>query len=142
MSEAMELREWAALARKSIEPGFGRDELGRPLSAGACLHACLVVVLVLRRFGRGRPTVRGGSGNEGALDTAGVWRGHYWVEVQMPSGTHFVVDVTADQFGYDAIVVMPLDSASSRYRVGPQAEVDEAFAELVDEYDCLDMIAS
>ena len=89
--------------------------------------------MLMRRFGRGVPAVRGGSDGAGALDTSGNWCGHYWVETKMPSGSTFIVDVTADQFGHAAVVVMPLDAASARYRSAAQADVDEAFAELVAE---------
>lgn len=138
----LELQELAELARRSIEPGLQGDGSDGPKSAGACLHACLVVVMLLKRFGRGTPVVRGGSGGAGALDTFGQWRGHYWVEVQTPNGQTFVVDVTADQFGHDAVIVMPINVASERYRTGPQREVDEAFADLANEFNCRDMVAA
>lgn len=141
-SETNELHELAVLARRSIEPGLLRDGAGRPVSAGTCLHACLVVAMLLRRFGRGVPAVRGGSAGYGALDTSGEWRGHYWVEAQMKSGSIFVVDVTADQFGHEAVVVLPLSQSSERYRNGPQCEVDEAFEELANEFNCRDLFAA
>lgn len=142
MSEATELQEIGNLARRSIEPGLLGDGSGGPKSAGACLHACLIVVMLLTRFGHGKPVVRGGSDDAGALDTSGKWRGHYWVEVQTLSGPSFVVDVTADQFGHEAVAVMPLSLASERYRKGPQCEVDEAFAELANEFSCRDIVAA
>lgn len=138
-SEQHELQELASLARRSIEPGLLGNGSDGPKSAGACLHACLVVVMLVKQFGRGIPVVRGGSDGAGALDSSGKWCGHYWVEIQMPSSSKFVMDITADQFGYAPIVVMPLNAASLRYCKGPQTEVDEAFAELVAEFCCKDL---
>lgn len=142
MSEIADLKELASLARRSIEPGLPIDGSGRPLSTGSCLHACLIVVMLLKRFGNGKAAVRGGSDGAGALDTSGKWRGHYWVEARTPSGQTFVVDVTADQFGHESVVVMPLGVSSGRYRKGPQCEVDEAFTELANEFSCRDMVAA
>lgn len=135
---AIELLALARMARRSIEPGLARDDAGRLISQGACLHACVVVAVLLRRFSQSVPTVRGGSA--GALDTCGQWRGHYWIETTEPSGARFVVDVTADQFGHEAVVVLPLDQASGRYRPGPQSEVAEAFSDLAAEFNCLDLL--
>lgn len=142
MSEIVALREIADVARRSIEPGLQTDDTGVCTSAGACLHACLVVVMLLTKFGNCTPTVRGGPDGAGALDMFGNWRGHYWVEIQTRSGAMFVVDITADQFGHDAVVVLPLDETSERYRKGPQREVDEAFAELVNKFNCRDVVAA
>lgn len=141
-SELKDLQELAVLARRSIEPGLQDDQSGGARSSGACLHACLVVVVLLRRFGRGVPVVRGGSGSvaEGAIDATGQWRGHYWVVVQVPGGSEFVVDITADQFGYESVIVMPLEASSGRYRSGSQIDVDTAFNDLAVELDCEDLI--
>ena len=135
-----ELQKLAILARRLIEPGFIQD------STGACLHACFVVVFLLKKFGsefgHARPMVRGGAGshNEGALDTFGNWHGHYWVEVRVMDGSAFVIDVTADQFGHAPVVVMPLGSASNFYRAGPQPEVDEAFENLKEQLNWKDIV--
>ncbi len=142
MNEIAELREIAYVARRSIEPGLQADGSGSYKSAGACLHACLIVVMLFTNFGNFIPTVRGGSDGAGAFDTLGNWRGHYWVEIKASSGAMFVVDVTADQFGHDAVVVLPFDEASERYRKGPQAEVDEVFADLLNEYNYRDVVAA
>lgn len=139
MREIDELQELASLARQSLEPGLPRGAASAPNSAGACLHACLVLVVLIKRFGRGVPSIRGGSVGAGARDTLGQWRGHYWTVVRMPGGSEFVVDITADQFGHEPVVVMPLSAASDRYRYGPQAEVDAAFAEIAGEYGCEDL---
>lgn len=43
MHEASELHASAGLARRSIEPGLQADAEGMPVSAGACLHASMVL---------------------------------------------------------------------------------------------------
>jgi hypothetical protein len=141
MAEKNELHDIAILARRSIEPGLPTDGAGNPISKGACLHACLVVSMLLLRFTCVIPTVRGGSAGSGALDTTGQWCGHYWVEAQMGSGSTFVVDVTADQFGYEPVVVLPLSQSNERYRKGAQWEVDELFKDLVNDFQCRDLFA-
>lgn len=137
-----DVTELAISARRSIEPGLPSDGVGSLLSAGACLHACLVVVMLCKRFGQGVPAVRGGADRAGALDMSGRWCGHYWVEVQMPSGSTFVVDVTADQFGYEPVVVLPISQSMGRYRKGSQREVDDAFSKLASEMNCRDLVAA
>lgn len=128
----------AKLARRSIEPGLATDATGAVVSAGSCLYASFVVVMLINRFGRGRAVVRGGGHAEaGARDVNGVWHGHYWADVSLPEGDGFTVDITADQFGYEPIVVLPLDSARLRYRPGPQCEVDAALEVLAQEIDAL-----
>lgn len=143
MKTSDELRQFAALARRSVEPGLQHDAAGRAISAGSCLHASLIFVLLLRRFGRGTARIRGGGPpTAGCLDRTGALRGHYWVDVLSLEGDAFVVDVTADQFGYEPVVVLPLPESLQRYRPGPQDEVDEAFGEVVAEYGCRDLLAA
>jgi len=138
MSTKITLVELAHVARRSIEPGMPHHG-ATAASEGTCLHATLIFVALMRRFsaGMGSVTVRGGHG--GALDVSGVWRGHYWAEV-IWEGAPFVVDITADQFGYEPVVVMPLLQSRSRYRPGPQKPVDEAFREVAEEFGCLDLV--
>ena len=143
MSKLYDLRDLAGLARRSIDPGLATDATGVRISAGACLHASLVVVMLVSRFGCGRAVVRGGGdAGAGARDVQGAWHGHYWVEVVLPVDGAFVVDVTADQFGYEPVVVLPLMLAQDRYRPGPQREVDEAVEGLTQEFGCQDLIAA
>ena len=143
MTTSDELRQFAALARRSVESGLQQDDAGQPISAGSCLHASLVCILLLRRFGRGTACIRGGGPPAaGCLDASGELRGHYWVDVLTPEGEAFVVDVTADQFGYESVVVLDQLDSLHRYRPGPQAEVDEAFGGLAVEYGCRDLLAA
>lgn len=132
----------ANAARRLLEPGLQVDLVGQPVSDGSCLYAALLVVMLMARYGSGRATVRGGGPNQaGARDVGGALRGHYWVEVQTPDGGEFVVDVTADQFGFEPVVVLPLKQSRERYLPGPQDEVDAAFTELAEEFGCRDLIA-
>lgn len=135
-----QLKKIANLARRSLEPGLPKGTDHKPNSAGACLHACILLMLLLKKYGHGLPSVRGGSDGCGARDTTGQWRGHYWTVVRMSSGSEFLVDITADQFGYEPVVVMPLDEASDRYRDGPREDVDAVFKELSAEYGCQDLV--
>lgn len=140
MSAKPSLYELAHLARRSIEPGLPADADGVSKSAGSCLHAALVVILLCKRFGGYTAVVRGGS--EGARDTQGVWRGHYWVEAHVPAEGVFVVDITADQFGYEPVVVLALELARHRYQPGLQRDVDEAIEDLAQEFQCGDLVAA
>lgn len=71
--------------------------------------------------------IRGGGGlAEGILDTTGNWRGHYWVEVSASRASALVVDITADQFGWDPVRILALPKARDVYRPGEQADVDAA----------------
>lgn len=135
-----DLFELARVARRSIEPGFPVSADGVARSAGTCLHAALIVILLCKQFSGYHAVVRGGP--EGACDTQGVWRGHYWAEVQVPDAGAFVVDITADQFGYESVVVLPLEQAQDRYRPGLQPEVNEAVEDLCHELQCFDLVAA
>ena len=102
----------------------------------------MVLLILLRKFSSTQAVVRGGPDGQGARDLEGNWRGHYWVESELPSGARFVVDVTADQFGHEPIVVLPFDLAGERYRASKQGEVDEALLSCAEEFDCRDLIAA
>lgn len=143
MDPQHELQALGELARRCIEPGLSVDACGAAASAGSCLHAALMVTILLKRFGPGHSVVRGGRPEgAGARDVHCVWQGHYWVEVQLPAVGVFIVDIVADQFGYEPVVVLPLEQAHHRYRAGPQREVDEAFEDLVREFGCRNLVAA
>lgn len=123
--------EICAVARKALEPGLRGFPSGKPDSKGACLHASYLLKTLLEKFAGCRAQIRGGGdGDGGALDSAGEWRGHYWVEAIGPDGGHFVADITADQFGYASVIVMPIKLADDRYRPGDQEAVDAAVVAL------------
>jgi len=54
----------------------------------------------------GRPNSAWGKedGVGGMLTTAGVWKDHYWL-----SNGAVLVDITADQFGWDAVLISRAD---------------------------------
>lgn len=116
-----------------------RDVFDRVLSAsniartkGTCAYGAILLRNSLEQFGKCAAAVRGGDGDlrEGAIDQAGMWNGHYWVEGKTPGGVGFVADITADQFGWSKVVVLPIDLAGERYRAGDDEIVAEAVAEL------------
>lgn len=93
---------------------------------GSCLYAAMLLSTSLSRFADSTTRVCGGDGQTGGLrDREGVLRGHYWVEGRTVQGDTFLADVTADQFGYGTVVVLPLAVARSVYLPGDQATVDE-----------------
>jgi hypothetical protein len=95
-------------------------------TAGSCLYAAMLLSTSLSRFASCTTQVCGGDGQSGGLrDREGALRGHYWVEGLTTRGHSFVADVTADQFGYASVVVLPLAPARSVYQPGDQATVDE-----------------
>lgn len=138
MTERNDLLECAQHARKALQPGLLNG------SDGACLHASMLLAALMTKFGPCKPCIRGGNGylGFGATDLAGTWHGHYWLEALMPSGTFFIIDITADQFGFDPVVVIPLGESGSRYKAGDQMEVDAAFSELACQYGCKDLIVN
>ncbi|MCS4088662.1 hypothetical protein [Rhizobium sp. BK176] len=48
------------------------------------------------------------------LDTSGRWSGHFWIEGVVDCGASVIVDLTADQFGYDPVILADRDD--DRYR--------------------------
>lgn len=119
------LREVAQQMRIALEMALTQG--GRSLDpAGTCALGALLVLTAIEAFTPMRGTIKGGAGerDEGLLGFDRRWHGHYWVEAETPQGP-FLVDVTADQFGFEPVVCEPLATASARYRAGDQQEVDE-----------------
>ena len=89
-------------------------------TAGTCLHGSILLQQALDRFADCETVVRGGdgAGDGGALDKTGAWHGHYWVEGLTRDGKPFLADITADQFGWPPIVVLPLEEGRERYQPG------------------------
>ena len=128
-AELKAIEEVAQLVRASIDPGLPIRGDGKARVTGACLCSSVLTALLLSKFGSGDATIRGGDGDTdgGALDADGNLRGHYWVELEARSGRRYVVDVTADQFGFIPVVVLQLEDveARRRYRAGNQQLVDD-----------------
>ncbi len=69
---------------------------------------------------------RGGDGiTSGFRASSGELHGHYWLAVKTQTDT-FIVDITADQFGYPAIIVEE-EHSSLAYLSGDQENIDEHF---------------
>lgn len=134
-----QLFELAKVARKSLEGGLPVDECGRHDSAGSCLHGCLLFAVLLKSYTSVQFVIRGGSEAFGALDMRGNLQGHYWVEASLENGEVFIVDLTADQFGYLPVVVLPLNNSRDRYISGSQDEIDETFFEIAEEFNLSDL---
>jgi hypothetical protein len=107
------------------------SSIGTAQIGGACLHAAVLLASILTKFAGASTLVCGGSPpiDGGLLDTKGVCRGHYWVEGVCTSGEAFIADITADQFGYEPVVVLLLSEGRLRYQPGDAALVAEHVAE-------------
>lgn len=97
-------------------------DLSVPASTSTCRFSALMVATVLSKATGIRWRIVGGSpvaeadfhdirtgGNGGIKDPYGTWHGHYWCV-----GNNMLVDVTADQFGWDPVVTG--DAGDPRYR--------------------------
>ena len=129
--------------RRVIEPGLRVDASWQPCSEGACLHAAVLMATMIEKFGMARARVRGGSSLDGfgAVGAKGELHGHYWLEVALAGGEICTLDVTADQFGFEEVVILDSASATRRYLPGPQEEVDLAAHDLAAELGAADVFA-
>lgn len=119
------LRELAEGARR-IHLVLLAKSINTTATAGSCMYGAFLLRLSLRQFGNcSEVIIRGGGGGRdgGYRDGAGVVHGHYWVETCTPEG-RFVLDITADQFGADPVLVSPIAAARDRYLPGDQWLVD------------------
>ncbi len=126
-------------------PGFARPPKGAPLTTGFCRGVAAGIAVILAEaypdcFWR----VAGGFGIEygteaasdlagfvdgecfpgGMIDAAGEWHGHFWVTGGDPeSDEGLIVDLSADQFGHDPVVVTQIEDP--RYRENSLLGTDE-----------------
>lgn len=109
-----------------------RSAVGTTQTKGSCAYAAYLLTATLRQFGDCRSViVRGGDGEDGGFTSKdGMCHGHYWVEADAAAGT-FVLDITADQFGHEPVVILPLAEAV-QYRSGCQSTVDEHMQTLLE----------
>lgn len=92
---------------------------------GACAYATLLLKTMLHSHTEFTATPKGGDGQgDGGYFGATGGHGHYWLEVDTPAGA-YVVDITADQFGANPVVVVP--ATNPQYVPGNQQLVDEQF---------------
>ncbi len=104
---------------------------GLDSTAGTCMYGSLLLHQSLEKFAGCQVRVRGGDGcaDGGALALDGSWHGHYWVEGRTADGVEFVADITADQFGREPVVLLPLEAARDIYRPGDDEKVRGSAAE-------------
>lgn len=129
------LHSLATSLRALIEPGLPRTSDDQPNACGTCLDASFLVIESLRTFTICECVLRGGGNGDGGLFAQGQWQGHYWVEVTLKDRTQWVVDITADQFGYAKVTVMPLPEARSIYRPGDDTHAQDAYRMMTKVYD-------
>ncbi len=137
MGIEQDLREFAYELRRMMEPGLLKTDAGQVISAGSCLHMSVMAQIFMRKYKICESVIRGGSGEDGqgCQATDGSWHGHYWLECFRQGGItdpRFVVDLTADQFGWEAVRIIPLAEAQG-YCPGSQPEVDAEVATLTSE---------
>lgn len=103
-----DIEKMAISMRKMLEPSLPQKN-GTLVIAGSCLYASFLLQRALEQFADCVVSVQGGDGkgDGGILGCDGNWHGHYWVEGRTFTGKTFVADITADQFGYDPVVVTP-----------------------------------
>ncbi|EJH7012846.1 hypothetical protein NFT50_001248 [Salmonella enterica] len=124
-----QIEEIAYLARRILQDALLRC-MNKDNTKGACLYGAHLVHTMISQFTSFHSIVRGGDGkDDGGFFNGGVGSGHYWVEVETTSGA-VIVDITADQFGVDALVVKPLEDAKY-YRKGNQDVVDKHYGEFM-----------
>jgi hypothetical protein len=133
-----EIHAIADIARRSLEPGMP-DLHGQAQSTGMCLHGSMLLMVLLRQFAIPDCFIEIRGGEFGIRDLSGVWRGHYWVEASLAE-ERYVIDITADQFGYDRVVVLPIEVAQQMYRPGPQDEVNDALISLAEDFGCAELL--
>ena len=108
MSQLQPVEELCSSIRGIFEHVLAVEKIAG--TAGTCLYGSILLQQALDRFGNCEAVVRGGdgAGDGGAQDKAGAWHGHYWVEGRTKDGKPFLADITADQFGWPPVVVLPL----------------------------------
>ncbi len=128
------IEEVCRVTRKALEPGMPVLD-GTPNPEGTCLYASFLLRRSLEQFADCVAKVCGGDGHGdgGVRGSDGAWHGHYWVEGRTFTGKAFVADITADQFGFEPVVVLPLRQARANYLPGAQDDVDCAVIELDEE---------
>lgn len=98
-------------------------------ATGSCLHAAILLHSMVTHFcPDATALIRGGNGSDDGyyLDANGRKHGHYWIEISTGRNS-FVADITADQFGDDAPILLPVRKAA-QYHAGCQQVVDEHVA--------------
>lgn len=110
-----------------------KDSMNTDTTQGSCAFACFFAKTVFDRFTDYQTAYRGGDGHGdgGYIDADGIHHGHYWLNIQTATQA-YIVDITADQFGADPVVVLPLSKAE-QYVSGCQEIVEDHFSDLLEE---------
>lgn len=136
-----EIAQFARNMRVALEPGLLKDERGEAISEGSCLYASVLVASSINRYCLASAVIcGGGDGIAGARDAQGDLQGHYWVKATLKDGSVVIVDITADQFGHEAVRVLSLADAKPWYVAGPQGIVDDAARVLGEQFDLMDTL--
>lgn len=100
-------------------------ESGEQTTSGSCFYAANLLAELTRKFLHTDSAVCGGDGllDGGYFDENGQGFGHYWAEVVDSTGQRWIVDITADQFGDQPVVLLPEADGRAKYRPGRQALV-------------------
>lgn len=126
MSHLQSVEDICSSIRGIFERVLAVEKIGG--TAGTCLYGSILLQQALDRFADCETVVRGGdgAGDGGAQDKSGAWHGHYWVEGLTQDGKPFLADITADQFGWPPVVVLPLGEGRERYQPGDDAACGRA----------------
>jgi hypothetical protein len=104
-----------------------RAEIPTPVSQDMCRHTTLFMLQLLEQAGDKRWLVAGGFINHrndpGIYGESGLWLQHWWLE----NGEH-ILDLTADQFGWECVVLAPVTDA--RYSRQPEQSKKQRVATL------------
>ncbi len=116
-----EARAWVAPRWAEWRPLI-HPNLTEPQPAGMCQESAVFLREVLaKRFPEATWYATGGENDlcsedpPGGMVPKGHWRpqAHAWVEGRLRDGRRLIVDITADQFGHDGVIVT--DAADERY---------------------------
>lgn len=112
--------------------------------SGSCLYASFLLQMCLTKFAGCTAMICGGDGENdgGTLGADGKWYGHYWVEGNTASGEEFIADITADQFGFEPVVLLQLSTGRNRYVPGDAEAARWAVSELENELRSTAMLAA
>ena len=110
------------------------DSIKSTDTKGSCAYACYLAKQSFDKFTDYNVVYRGGDGqgDGGYLDDQGQSQGHYWLELTTTLGNSFIVDLTADQFGDEPVVVMPL-AENNKYISGCQDIIDDHFTDFLNQ---------
>lgn len=108
-----------------------KDSINTDATQGSCAYACFFAKHLFDKFTDYQTAYRGGDGHGdgGYIDADGIHHGHYWLNIQTANQA-YIVDITADQFGAEPVVVLPLSKAE-QYVSGCQEIVEDHFTDLI-----------